>query len=349
MKNFFLSFFIKKIEKLDFFLFFSNIVSLIRVMLLIENFNVFSIMIIVLFVVQLIFLLYSTKSKNKKLKSTNLTSILIILALLGYYFSIFYLKKPIIDFFDGVELGLIFYHGLLFMEISVLKIFIILLFYIFSLFNNPFIMNDKPFLIYYSFFTLLIIFIIIMYSKKKFSSKKKKLYYNDNDVKIKDENEQNALPLNILNSMNECVILINKEFNIKYANTCSFNLFNTNNFEKINERLLQLKEDKDYIELSEFKNIPDLKMEQIFKSIKNMNFDSTLKQETLSPYMKTNSLIDFMTLKTIKSKLVQNSFNSNSCNGISDFTQLEAKWKKYCLNYNGEFFNIANKKKRSFS
>lgn len=214
-----------------------------------------------------------------------------IFSLSIHIFNLFLVSGYDLSFFLGMEAAILIYMNLKNIPNSMIRLLLLVL--IFIIFLKKYDDREIEYFQYFYFAYLLFLFQSFiaknenlkeketknkeLESKTRFSlshSKSVKLNrkitvrkpykYNTKRLSIPFFHEQN-LAINIINIINQGIIVINKDFEIIYANPCSFEFFETKDLKEIKNRLFTLEENVDINE-SEFYKIPDLAIEQFFQN-----------------------------------------------------------------------------------
>lgn len=148
----------------------------------------------------------------------------------------------------------------------------------------------------------------------------------------------------MINALYEGIFLINESKEILYMNSSASLLFEESDPEKISHLILSLKEDFSYFPHSNFKNIPDLTLQSMFKVLQ-MNKISSLPDASHRSNVESFESDDkeYLSMKSKRSEPIKLFYSSHEI-----FTDIATKetfniWPLHFLNDNGDFFNFSLK------
>ena len=266
---------------------------------------------IIWIIFQIMFLLHIQKIMKKLRENYFFIN---ILSLFIHIYNIYLVPYYDLNFFLGMEAAILIYMNFKDIHNKIIRLLILVL--IFLIFLKKY--GEIEYFQYFYFPYLLFLFEYFISRNEKHKKKEKNKYetktkfsftsskslkkfdtlirkstvrkpykYNIKRLSMPFSHEQH-LAINIINIINKGIIVINKEFEIIYANPCLFEFLESKNLEEIKNRLFALEENTEINE-SDFYKIPEIAIENFFQnSIHFLGSKDSHNFDEISDKMKKN-------------------------------------------------------------
>ena len=308
------------------------------------------------------------KSQLVTLISDSKISMILIPSLLVHLYIIYYLTQSCkSSVFSFESLIIVFYCVKSYKNSIFFKLLTITCAFVFSSWNFFWVFtNLVHFFLYQCFFFLLFFKIISKQSKSKTqiqskskiqkNEKMKEIFSKEKSLQPNNElsNKSSSVPF-FWNSIKEGILVIDKNFHIKWSNNYLFKLFNLSedsSIQEVESRLILIKQDDKYVRIQNMSFKSEDEYSQLFKVFKTkiaVLQESMCEMNELdySPLLRLpNSRQSFMIKKTLTKNFASKTLGIMNTLS-SEKTPLDLKSKLKCiyyLNKNGEF-EVESKKK----